>query len=211
MKYVLTLFAAFLFLSNSFGQLPKGDNLGLISELVANKTIVETYASIALEDTGYRNNKSDFKDMVHGYDAVRILMNQFILQLEADCTRRNGLRSFKELDLALADEPIDDINPAAHTWGKSPAYFKTLQQINSYLKAMRTAFLKHYNRDNTKPGTLKVGFADLDITAIATLAHDAIRGAADARQKKVAQLCAMLDALRIVPITELAVKKADDK
>lgn len=163
--------------------------LGLVAYLAEVKTLSETKMEMMMNDANYIANKDKTKRINSAYTALRLHVDQLVLQLITDSKRKNNLKLYRNID--------DHFKKSEAI--KSKAYDKVLKAI-----AVRYEQVMMFTYSSTLSGP---SFEEL--TGAAGIVWGIIERARDFREKKVAGIAEQLDKLRLKSISEL--KNKDDE
>lgn len=180
--------------------------LGLVSELTHIKMYSENLALSLLNDS---NNSDEFKSrVVESYNELRMLDDQFILQLTADSRTKKGLCAYRKLDKMLTCKSIAEIKKEYYDKDhhyhseKLESYVWNLIMLNKahnkFAKLKEEAYSKGYMACYTgSEGNKK---ADV-------MMYAAVNDISSNRERKVERVTMMLEDLRLCPVQKLIKKE----
>ncbi len=186
MKKIIILTLIVTLTMNVYAQKEKLERLGFISELVYIKYSSE--AILNSVDDSLHQNPIDTK-LIPLYNITRIMVDQLVLQLEADMKVNNSTRYYKQLDKLLTKNNLYDLDIDQEK-GKIKSYIIGLLQINK-------AHNNLLNNYQGKSRLLKEGLTEaIDIWNVV---NTIIKQHSEAKASKVAAICTILDSLRLLP------------
>jgi hypothetical protein len=151
-------------------------DLGLVAYLAEIKILAETKMEQVLNDSAYLTNEGKSKEIRSTYTQLRVYVDQLVLQLIADCKRKNNIAIYRNLDNHFK----------GNTTIKNKAFEKLLKAIDAeYTEVKKFSF----KTENTAALTASVE----EITGAVGIVWGIIESARDFREKKVAGLAEMLD------------------
>jgi len=211
MKKIFILSLIVTLTMNVYAQNERLQHLGLISELVYIK-----YSSEAIANTAFDSLKLNLVDttLISLYYTTRIMVDQMVLQLEADMKVNNSIRYYKQLDKLLTKNILSDLDMDQGN-GKIISYKIGLFQINQAYNNLLTYYKKKKFGSNEKEVTdkKKSGFDDKGLTNLISTSiiptvtdmiplwnaiNTIITQHTEAKAKKVTAICTILDSLRLI-------------
>lgn len=185
---VLTLNMAQAQTENGYDQI-KG--LGLVAYLAEVKTLSEAKMEAVLNHLTYLTDKAKVKEANAAYTHLRMYVDQLVLQVIADCKRKNNICLYRKLDNHFKKDATV----------KNEAYKKLLEKIDSkYTDIEKFSF---------EADSVALTASVEEITGAAEMVWGIIESARDFREKKVAGLAEILDTLRLKSINELKKKEKE--
>lgn len=185
----ILFFVAVLFNSKAQGSLDHLDKLGLLAELSYIKSKAEFSVSKEMERADARVPKP----WVAAYVNLKSAVDQFISQLSADMAQRNSARPFKKINNLLKEKNLADVKATDDAF--APAYAAALEKIQKLYSALLASL----------PQKITAGVDTY--TGIIELGETIVGGMAERRTAKVEKINALLDKVRLNPVTDLNKKE----
>jgi hypothetical protein len=208
MKNVIAFVLVLFFAKTTFAQNQnyKAENLGLISELIFIKLASENLSVRVLTDNQIK--ETDKIRFVNLYNDTKIITDQVILQLIANCRQTNSLKYFKELDNLLLTKDINQIDETQLSNLKLKKYVKNLKNINivsTKLINFKTSdkLTENVSQNASISGFIKTNITIPELTGVLSFVTATIKDIRENKEKKVEKIMSMLNDVRLSRLEDL--------
>lgn len=198
-----------------FGQITsKAENLGLVSELVYMKLISENEAIRIMNDSMISTNEKII--FVKHYNNTKVIIDQVLIQLIADCKKKNSIKYFRKLDDLLVEKTIGEINEIDLNNQKGKSYIKNLKRIKMnfdelILKSVAIPRVPIVVSQQEFFGFLPATPSTEELVGVLSFITSTIKNIKDRKEKKVEKITQILDELRLKPLQELVKKEKKEE